>query len=232
VKALATAKGRLAPLFTPSERRALAAALLADVLAALRDAPRVERVLVVSPDPEVLALAASLGATPLADPPIPPDANTCPPAEESGLNAALDYAASVAAAGGAGALLALPADLPLVTAADVAAVCEPIPPAPSVVLAPTADGGTSALLREPPLALPARFGANSLRAHLEAAAAHGVAARLVWRRNLSLDIDRPTDLDHLAALSRPTQTQALLARWQAAGRWPVAAALALGHAPR
>jgi 2-phospho-L-lactate guanylyltransferase len=232
IKGLAAAKGRLAPRLTPAERGALAAALLADVLAALREAPQVARVLVVSPDAEALALAASLGAAPLAEPGAPAHADVRLPGEETGLNTALDHAARVAVAGGAAALLALPADLPLVTPADLAALCAALPPAPSVVLAPTADGGTGALLRQPPLALPARFGADSLRAHLETAAARGVAARLVWRRNLSLDVDRPADLDRLVALPQRTRTRALLAHWQAAGRWRADAALAVGRAPR
>ena len=63
VKGLAAAKGRLAPLLTAPERGALAAALLGDVLAALRDAAEIERVLVVSPDPEALVLAETWGAT-------------------------------------------------------------------------------------------------------------------------------------------------------------------------
>jgi 2-phospho-L-lactate/phosphoenolpyruvate guanylyltransferase len=232
IKGLAVAKGRLAPLLAPPEREALAAALLADVLAALRDAPGVDRVLVVSPDPQALALAETLGALPLVEPPAPARDGTRLAGEEACLNAALDYAARMAMAGGAAALLALPADLPLATPADVAAVCVALPPSPSVVLAPTTDGGTGALLRQPPLALPARFGTDSVRAHLQAAAAHGATARLVWRRNLSLDVDRPADLERLAVLPRPTRTRALVARWQAEGRWPAAAALALGRPSR
>jgi 2-phospho-L-lactate guanylyltransferase len=232
VKGLTAAKGRLAPLLTSAERGALAAALLADVLAALRDAPGVERVLVVSPDPEALALAEVWGATPLVEPVAPGVASPRPPGDDVGLNVALDHAAVVAAAGGAAALLALPADLPLVAPADVAAVAAALPRAPSVALAPTADGGTGALLRQPPLAIPARFGAASLRAHLEAAAAHGVAARLVWRRNLSLDVDRPADLERLAFLPAPSATRRLLVQWRADGRWPPSPALALDGSPR
>ena len=71
-KSLATAKGRLGSLLVPDERRALATALLADVLAALRATTSVERVLVVSADDAVLALAETLGATPLREPALTP----------------------------------------------------------------------------------------------------------------------------------------------------------------
>ncbi|HEY7060695.1 MAG TPA: 2-phospho-L-lactate guanylyltransferase [Chloroflexota bacterium] len=229
IKGLGAAKGRLAPLLTPAERAALAAAMLGDVVAALLSTAAVERVLVVSPDPAALALAASLQATPLresvAATALP--AGSAPGGEEAALNAALDHAAAVAVAGAATALVALPADLPLVTPADVAVVAAALPGAPSVVLAPTADGGTGALLRQPPLAIAACFGADSVRAHLQAAAARGVAARLVWRANLSLDVDRPADLEWVLTLPRNTRTRALLKDWRAAGRWPGAEAVAL-----
>src|SRR5207253_3217024 len=122
--------------------------------------PVVERLLVVSPDRAALALGASLGAVPLPETPVEGPASGQDEANgerlsERALNAALDQAADVARDGGASALLALPADLPLITAADVAALAAALPPAPSVVLAATLDGGTSALLRQPPGALPA-----------------------------------------------------------------------------
>ena len=137
---------------------------------------------------------------------------------ELALNVALDHAGAMAAAAGATALLALPADLPLLTPADVSALTAALPPAPSIVLAPARDGGTSALLRQPPLVLPARFGVGSLRAHLRAAAAANVRARLVWRPNLALDIDRPDDLLRLASLPPRSRAQALLAEWHLAAR--------------
>ncbi|HZU06302.1 MAG TPA: 2-phospho-L-lactate guanylyltransferase [Chloroflexota bacterium] len=216
VKALAAAKSRLAPILTPAERRALAAALLADVLEALSTTPALARVLVVSADPAALALAEAAGATPVEEPPaVVPDE----PTDEAALNAALDHAATLAAAAGAAALLALPADLPLVTAADVAAVLAAAPPAPSVLLVPARDGGTSILLRQPPLAIPARFGPASLRAHLQAAAARSVPARLMWRANLGLDLDGPADLQRLVAFPPRGRAQALLAAWRVAERW-------------
>ena len=225
-KPLAVAKARLAPLLTAGEREALARVMLTDVLAALHDAPALAVVMVVSADPAALELAAALGARPLAEPAAGnglgwngagrssaierPDT----PDHEAGLNAALDYAASVALDGGADALLALPADVPLVTPEDVAALIDALPPSPSAVLASTADGGTGALLRSPPLAFPARFGPRSLQAHTEAAARHAVPTRLVRRPNLALDIDRPADLLRLVALPLRSRTQELLAEWR------------------
>ena len=262
-KPLDAAKGRLAPLLAPAERRALAEALLADVLSALVGASVVDRVLVVSTDPAALALAECLGAHPVPETTAAHPRGVGPAADgplnaalghtasiptsasqrartadaEATLNAALNQAAAIATHGGAQALLALPADLPLITPGDVAALVAGLPARPFIVLAATRDGGTSALLRQPPLVLPAAFGPESLRAHLRAAAAAGVAARIVWRPNLALDVDTPADLRRLArrivwrpnlALDvdtpadlrrlarRPPQTRtgALLARWR------------------
>jgi 2-phospho-L-lactate/phosphoenolpyruvate guanylyltransferase len=221
IKTLDASKGRLAPLLGPAQRRGLAAALLADVLAALAAAPIVERVLVVSPDRAALALGASLGAVPLLETAVG-DESAAGEGEPSGdrhseraLNAALDQAADVARAGGAAALLALPADLPLITAADVTALAAALPPAPSVVLAATLDGGTSALLRQPPGALPACFGPASLRAHLRAAAERAVRARVVWRPSLALDVDAPEDLQRVAtAPTLGARTRAWWAEWR------------------
>src|SRR5688500_17157585 len=108
-KPLAVAKGRLAPLLTPAEREVLARVMLIDVLGALHDAPALTSVVVVSADAAALELAATHGARPLAEPaavpnghprdsasrssPLaPPDAACAAPDQESGLNAALDYA--------------------------------------------------------------------------------------------------------------------------------------------
>jgi 2-phospho-L-lactate guanylyltransferase len=255
LKALAAAKGRLAPVLTVAERAALARAMLADVLAALQASPGVAGMWVVSGDAAALELAERLGARPLEEPReraavpalaiatqtagvVPRLAPTQPPAwggapvpawaadAEEGLNAALDHAARVAEAAGATGLLALPADVPLVTPVDVAALLRGLPAVPAAVLAPTLDGGTGALLRSPPTALPARFGEDSLRAHLRVAYRRGVRTRVVRRANLALDLDRPADLQRIAALAPRSRTQVLLVAWRLRERLAACAASA------
>src|SRR5262249_23748473 len=101
-KALATAKSRLAPLPSPDQRQGVAAALLRDVLAALRSTTDVARVMVISADPAALDLADSLGAAVLAEPSparaLPGTEDAATPGEdgEVALNAALDHAGAVA----------------------------------------------------------------------------------------------------------------------------------------
>ena len=196
IKPLAHAKQRLAPLLTASERQALVVAMLDDVLATLRATPVVDRIGVISRDPTVLALAAGRGAEPLHD-------------EADDLNGALAQAARHAVASGATAMLILPADVPLVTPAEIAALVAALNGHPGAVLAPARDGGTNALLASPPDVLPFLIGPGSLARHLAAAQARGVVAHVVRLPGLELDIDHPEDLLALAVAPGERDAQQL-----------------------
>jgi 2-phospho-L-lactate guanylyltransferase len=67
-----------------------------------------------------------------------------------------------------------------------------------VLVAPTHDGGTGALLRRPADVIAPAFGVASAAAHLRAARQAGVRAGLIWRPGLARDIDHPADLDRYA----------------------------------
>jgi 2-phospho-L-lactate guanylyltransferase (CobY/MobA/RfbA family) len=84
------------------------------------------------------------------------------------------------------------------------------------VLAPARDGGTAALLRRPPGVLPSRFGADSAKAHREAAERAGVAYTELPLPSLAIDLDREADLRALlASASAAPRTRAVLARFGA-----------------
>jgi 2-phospho-L-lactate guanylyltransferase len=193
VKELHQAKSRLAPLLTPPERRGLALAMLSDVLAALGRAPSITRIGLVSRDPVALALATASGVEVLHD-------------EAADLNGALTQAARCYADLGAAAILALPADVPRVIPNAIEALIAATDIVPSVTLAPSRDGGTNALLSRPPLAVPFRFGPDSLARHVEAAWEHGVVARLLHTDAFE-DIDTCDDLLALADAAGATATQ-------------------------
>jgi len=196
VKTLASAKGRLARFLAPSERRALVQAMLEDVLVALLESRNIARIGVISADAAVLAQAAARGVDTLID-------------QYYDLNAALTQATRHYAAGATAALV-LHADVPLVTADEIEQLIAAGQEPPSAVLAPSRDGGTNALLTNPPLALPFRFGAGSLAQHVAAARRHGVRLQQVRHPGLELDIDRPDDLWLLAETAGESAAQQLV----------------------
>jgi len=191
VKSLSRAKTRLSPALTGLERGALTLAMLEDVLDAALSVPGWET-WVISPDEVALEVAAGRGARPIPEAK-PPLAN------------AIRQVEAMAKQDGATALAVLPADVPLVT---VDTLHEALRTLGAVVLARSADGsGTSLLLRRPPRAIPARFGPDSFRRHLELAAERGLPVSVVERRELSFDVDRPDDILTLLADGRRGRTR-------------------------
>jgi len=181
---LEAAKSRLGGALDAEERQDLAERFLVRTLGAALALDRLADVLVVSPDREVLQRAAEIGARTLRQ-------------RTRGLNAGLAEAREDVVAGGAGAILVLPIDLPFVTAEAIAAVVAPIDQGGSnarVVLVTDRHGtGTNVLALRPPDAIDFRFGPDSRQAHREAAAAAG-AAYIEIGGPLALDLDTPADL--------------------------------------
>lgn len=191
IRSLTGGKTRLAGALDGGERARLIRRMLGGVVAAAIDSGVVARVMVVSPEDDVLTLAADLhpAVVPLAQ-----------PADRPGLIAALDLGRERAVAGGAAGLLILFGDLPLLGAGDVRAMASS--PA-DVVLSPDRHGeGTNALLlrlgREGGSAGDAafrfRFGQDSYRRHLAEADRLGLTAATVVTAGTSLDVDTPADL--------------------------------------
>jgi 2-phospho-L-lactate/phosphoenolpyruvate guanylyltransferase len=141
----------------------------------------------------VLALAAARGAEALTD-------------HAADLNAALAQAAAHYAARGAMATLVLPADVPLIQSREIDDLIASHGPR-GLVIAPSRDGGTNALLGGP--GLPFLFGAGSLARHLDAARVRGLTARVFRSPGLEIDVDRPDDLLLLAESDGETETQRL-----------------------
>ena len=191
VKSLSRAKSRLSPALSDLERGALTLAMLEDVLDASLVVPGWET-WVVSPDEVALEIAARRGARPVPE--------TKPP-----LANAIRQVETLANQGGAATLAVLPADVPLVTAETLHVALRTLG---AVVLAPSADGaGTSLLLRRPPKAIPARFGPDSFRRHVELASERGLPVSIVERQELSFDVDRPGDILTLLADGRRGRTR-------------------------
>jgi 2-phospho-L-lactate guanylyltransferase len=181
VRGLEGAKSRLGGVLDPEERRDLVSKLLQRVVEAAAAATGIAEVVVVSPDPAALELAGQAGARPLLQ-------------RGAGLNDALVEARADVLGTGPADLLVLPADLPEVDPAGLAAMVRAVDRRPCVVLAPDRHGrGTNALLLAPAGIVDFAFGGDSRSAHARAARAVGAAYREV-DAGLSLDLDTPDDL--------------------------------------
>ena len=174
------AKTRLAPCLTPRQRAELSRLLLLRTVRLV--CTLLDRVLVISRDRGLLEEVRAIGALPLAE-------------ERTGLNPALRQAARLVSAAGAGGILVLPADLPLVTAQDILDILRYASTSPCVVIAPCRhETGTNALLVQPPLLVPFAFGAGSFARHTAAARAAGVEPIVAkGSPTLAFDLDTPTD---------------------------------------
>ena len=183
------AKTRLAPVLRPEERRKLFRIMAEDVLAALSGAEGLAGTVVVTHDPWAQALAEKYGAAILEE------------SQNRGQSPAVRDAAAALARAGAGAALALPGDVPLVSPAEIHRVLAAHGPAPAVTLTPAADGrGTNCVACSPPDAIAFHFGHDSFEPHKAEARALGVEPRIVTGLpGIALDVDKPGDLRMLLA---------------------------------
>jgi 2-phospho-L-lactate/phosphoenolpyruvate guanylyltransferase len=192
VKPLIQGKSRLSPLLSASERHRLSRNLLVNTLAAAVDVDLLARVLVISRDEEALTLARAAGVMVLVEDPHWVENGDDP---EDPLNRALRQARTVALSQGADAILVLPADLPLISAAEIRRVAQlAADQAHGLVIAASGDGGTNALLLRPPNAIDFAYGPNSFEAHIRNAQAVGLPVEIVESAALALDLDSPEDL--------------------------------------
>lgn len=200
VKPLRRGKSRLASALSIGEREALGRSLLTHTLETLQSCGRVTVTLVVSHDLQALALARRCGA------------HTVGEGRKAPLNRSLDAAGRMARRLGAQAVLVLPADLPLLNAADLATLIEGAGEAPVAAIVPDRRGaGTNALLLRPPGLIEYAFGTDSFTAHRARARAAGARVEVFDLPGLRLDLDLPEDLELLRAAgsavlpARPTE---------------------------
>ena len=189
VKPLRRGKSRLAGALSEDERTELNRTLLQHTLKTLADLKEVEEVLVISRDPQALTIARHNGA------------RTVREDGQPSLNTALKRATVVAQLYTTGAVLVLPADLPLVTREDVLTLIERAAEPPVVVIAPDRhEKGTNALLISPSGLIEYDFGENSFQRHCQRAKDAGARLEIVNLPSLGLDLDLPEDLELIRKL--------------------------------
>jgi 2-phospho-L-lactate guanylyltransferase len=205
IKRFDDAKQRLDKTLNAGTRRALAEAMVSDVLNALRRADRIDKVVVVTGESGAEALARAYGAETIGD-----DDRGHSHAARAGVDWALerDYER----------VLLVPGDCPALDPREVDELVAGAMSAPDVVIVPDRHGtGTNALLIAPPDAIAPSFGPGSRERHEEAAGAAGVGWRVAEPRSLVIDVDTAEDLAALrvvlgARTGGAAHTRGLLAR--------------------
>jgi 2-phospho-L-lactate guanylyltransferase len=206
VKRFTSAKQRLGENLTPGSRRALAEAMVTDVLIALRRAQRVDAVVVITGESSAEALAHGHGAESAPD---PDDAGHVPAAVR-GIHWAVAH--------GADRAVLVPGDCPALNPKELDALLAEEPAGPEVIIVPDRHGtGTNALVLSPPDVITPSFGPGSRERHERLAEEAGAACRVMEVPTLVLDVDTSDDLEALeAALAARTggasHTRGMLAR--------------------
>lgn len=187
VKSFGAAKQRLSGLLGSGARQALAQAMFADVLTALRRVPQIDRVAVVTGDPRAQAAATGERVTVIDD------------ALDAGHSEAASVGVRRALAEGYERVLLVPGDTPLLDPRELGALLDGAAADGSgLVICPDRhETGTNALLIHPPDAVTPSFGPGSLERHAALARAAGVAHRIEVVPSLTYDVDTPDDLDVL-----------------------------------
>lgn len=188
VRSLSEGKTRLSPQLNTAARQQIIARMLSGVIRAALDCTAIDRVIVVSPDRVALSLAGGIDrrVIPLAQPIVP-----------GGLMSALDQARETALTLGAGQLLVVFGDLPLLSSSelgDMFAIRSP------VVIAPDRHGtGTNALLLRAAAGFEIRafhfkFGAASFTRHESEARRLEQEPAISRAPGTMFDLDTPEDL--------------------------------------
>jgi 2-phospho-L-lactate guanylyltransferase len=182
VKDFDSAKQRLGPALDPRSRRELARR---NAERAVRAASAGDQRLVVAGSEEVAAMAKRLGAQFILEP------------RQEGQNVAAKRGIARAVQGGAGAVLLLSSDLPLVTAKALRELLKAAAQVatPAVVAVPAVGrGGTNALYVRPPDAITLHFGADSLESFRRESETRGVNFFIHQSDAMAIDLDEPDDL--------------------------------------
>lgn len=187
VKPLQQGKSRLAGMFSSEEREALNLFLLRHTLEVLSSVELLNRILVVSKDPQVLAISRDYHAVTLHS-----------EDERLNLNLDLQKADFMAKWMGAKEILILPADLPLITVWDVYQLIQTVKKPKVTVIAPDRNrDGTNGLLFSPADDSFFAFGPGSFNKHVDLARKKGYQVEIFESETFSLDLDTPEDLSLL-----------------------------------
>jgi len=177
IKDRARCKKRLCEALDERARRDLVQSMLMHVLDATRNAHTVQQVIVVSPERDAVP----------ADIPVLTDAGV-------GLNDAFGVAHQTVQAMNYRELLLLPADLPLLTSAEVDHLVRASRRGGFAIAPDSADRGTNALCLDAASPFNFQFGSDSKRLHLLEASRQRLGAQVLRLSGFAFDTDTPEDV--------------------------------------
>jgi 2-phospho-L-lactate/phosphoenolpyruvate guanylyltransferase len=196
VKPLLMGKSRLGSVLSGEERARLNRMLLERTLGVIKKTAGIAGTLVISRDPEVLAIAREFEARTVLE-----HGQT-----QNDLNLALARATAIAKAFEINGIIVLPADLPLVAPEDIQEILAEATEVPVVAIAPDRhNDGTNALLMSPTGLIKFDYGPDSFTRHCKHALESGVKLKIIRRVNLGLDLDYPDDLDYYEQIQAARQ---------------------------
>ncbi len=203
VKRVESAKQRMAAGVGDDRRRELVAAMLGDTLEAISKTRLLAFTLVVTGDPDATRQAGVAGIEVVHDP------------DDSGHPEAAVLGATRAAELGAGTVILLPGDCPLLEPREIDGLLTGLPDRFVTVVPDRHGSGTNALVLRPPDAIRPAFGPDSCARHVAAAREAGVPFAVEKTPSLGLDLDTPADIVALTMAlemgsSRGTRTARVL----------------------
>lgn len=196
IKALDQAKQRLGPFLTPVERAELMQVMARDVLAAVSTAVPLRELWVCCGDQAGAELARQFGAQVVLD-----------ERPEAGLNAIIARMAQRLAQAGWERILVVHADLPGLTAEDVA-MAGHFDHNELLLVADHAGTGSNLLGWGLHTGFVAHYGEGSHQRHYAQAVRLGLAVRSPQLPWATLDVDRPEDVTRLLACTSADRAQA------------------------
>jgi 2-phospho-L-lactate/phosphoenolpyruvate guanylyltransferase len=180
IKERARCKTRLADVLSPPERIDLVRSMLTAVLAAAGNAQTVHQVIVISPERDTVP----------AEIPVLADTG-------ESLNTALMQAHTMVREFGCHEIVVLPADLPLITSAEIDELVRAGHAGGFAMATDAAGIGTNALCLMSTQPFRFQFGPDSRRLHLQEAQRLGSSPQVVHLAGLEFDVDSSADLDLL-----------------------------------
>ncbi|MCS4540703.1 MAG: 2-phospho-L-lactate guanylyltransferase [Euryarchaeota archaeon] len=191
---LTKGKSRLTSTLNLAQRKQLILVMLRDILRAISKTNVIDKIIIVTPETSLENFLSS--AIFLKD-------------DKNNIDEAVAIATNFAVKNGADATLFLPGDIPLLQPIDIEKIVS-LSEENSIVISPSKDGGTSALLRMPANIIGTKFGKNSLVEHIKRAYKKRVKVKMYLSQNLTFDVDEPADLEKVLQNGKGTSTSKLL----------------------